>query len=94
MEDGEKNKVRTRFIKPWYYRQIALLIVAAVGFVCVQINAQDERWSESQANAWYGKQAWPVGADFLPSTSINELEMWQAESFDPATIDRELGWAE
>jgi hypothetical protein len=35
-----------------------------------------------------------VGADFLPSTAINELEMWQADTFDPATIDRELGWAE
>ena len=35
-----------------------------------------------------------MGANFLPSTAINELEMWQAESFDPATIDRELGWAE
>jgi hypothetical protein len=35
-----------------------------------------------------------VGANFLPSTAINQLEMWQAESFDPTTIDRELGWAE
>ena len=47
-----------------------------------------ERWTETQANAWYGQQPWPVGANFLPSTAINELEMWQAESFDPATIDR------
>ena len=37
---------------------------------------------------------WPVGANFLPSTAINELEMWQGETFDTATIDRELGWAE
>ena len=27
-------------------------------------------------------------------TAINTIEMWQAESFDPATIDKELGWAE
>ncbi len=53
-----------------------------------------ERWTEAQANAWYAQQPWPVGANFLPSTAINQLEMWQAESFDPATIDRELGWAE
>src|SRR6201999_3621262 len=26
--------------------------------------------------------------------AINELEMWQAETFDPNEIDRELGWAE
>jgi hypothetical protein len=54
----------------------------------------EERWSEAKANAWYGAQPWPVGADFLPSTAINELEMWQADSYDPKTIDRELGWAE
>ncbi|MDR3772389.1 MAG: cellulase family glycosylhydrolase [Terracidiphilus sp.] len=52
------------------------------------------RWTEGQANAWYAHQPWPVGADFLPSTAINELEMWQADTWDPATIDRELGWAE
>ncbi|MGB7547056.1 MAG: hypothetical protein WBM14_04860 [Terracidiphilus sp.] len=52
------------------------------------------RWTEAQANAWYARQPWPVGANFLPSTAINELEMWQAESFDPVTIDRELAWAE
>ena len=34
------------------------------------------------------------GCDFIPSTAINQLEMWQADTFDPVTIDRELGWAE
>ena len=53
-----------------------------------------QRWTEAQADAWYAAQPWPVGANFLPSTAINELEMWQADTFDPATIDRELGWAE
>ncbi len=47
-----------------------------------------------QANAWYAASRGMSGADFLPSTAINELEMWQAETFDTATIDRELGWAE
>jgi len=40
-----------------------------------------------------GEQGWLVGADFLPSTAINQLEMWQAETFDTVTINRELGWA-
>jgi hypothetical protein len=53
-----------------------------------------QRWTEAQANAWYQAQPWPVGANFLPSTAINELEMWQGDTFDQATIDRELGWAE
>lgn len=52
------------------------------------------RWSAAQANAWYAKQAWPVGSNYIPSDAINELEMWQANSFDPARIDQELGWAQ
>ncbi len=67
-------------------------------FVCIANTslAQKERavWSKEKANAWYAKLPWMAGADFLPSTAINQLEMWQAESFDSLTIDRELGLAE
>jgi hypothetical protein len=72
-------------------RLLAAMLLCASSVA--SLHAQ-ERWSEAQANAWYAAQPWPVGADFLPSTAINELEMWQPETFDPATIDRELGWAE
>lgn len=50
-------------------------------------------WSADQANQWYAKQEWPRGCNFIPSTAINQLEMWQAETFDTAVINRELGWA-
>jgi hypothetical protein len=49
---------------------------------------------KEQANAWYAQVGWPVGCNFIPSTTINQLEMWQKETYDPNTIDRELGWAE
>lgn len=52
------------------------------------------RWTEDAANAWYTKQPWLVGSNYLPASAINELEMWQADTFDPKRIDRELGWAE
>lgn len=52
-----------------------------------------ERWSEAEAQQWYDAQPWLIGANFLPSTAINQLEMWQPETFDPDTIDRELGRA-
>lgn len=52
-----------------------------------------ERWTPQQANDWYGRQPWIVGANYATSTAINQLEMFQADTFDPATIDRELGWA-
>ncbi len=51
-------------------------------------------WSPEKANAWYQDKGWLVGCNFSPSTAINQLEMWQADTFDPATIDRELGWAQ
>ncbi|TCD11011.1 1,4-beta-xylanase [Pedobacter frigidisoli] len=52
-----------------------------------------EIWTEQQANDWYKKQPWLIGANFIPSNAINQLEMWQAETFDTVTINRELGWA-
>lgn len=50
-------------------------------------------WTKAQAKNWYTEQGWLVGCDFLPSSAINQLEMWQAATFDTATINRELGWA-
>ncbi|MGI8599551.1 MAG: glycoside hydrolase family 2 TIM barrel-domain containing protein [Chitinophagaceae bacterium] len=51
-------------------------------------------WSIEKAHAWYKEHTWITGANYIPHTAINQLEMWQAETFDPQTIDRELGWAE
>ncbi|KHJ38000.1 endo-beta-mannanase [Pedobacter glucosidilyticus] len=71
-------------------------------FLCLSgtIKAQDTTvsvigkvWPIEKAKAWYSKHKWINGADFLPSTAINQLEMWQAETFDPTTIDKELAWA-
>jgi sugar lactone lactonase YvrE len=50
-------------------------------------------WTNEQANQWYKQWGWLRGCNFIPSTAINQLEMWQAETFDEATIDHELGWA-
>ncbi|MGA3087602.1 MAG: 1,4-beta-xylanase [Terriglobales bacterium] len=51
-------------------------------------------WTPDRANQWYVRQPWLVGSNYIPSTAINELEMWQPDTFDLATIDRELGWAQ
>jgi hypothetical protein len=56
--------------------------------------AQAARWTEETANDWYASQPWLVGSNYIPSTAINELEMWQASTFDPQRIDAELGWAQ
>jgi hypothetical protein len=56
--------------------------------------AQPARWTEKTVNEWYAKQGWLVGSNYLPATAINQLEMWQADTFDPIWIDTELNWAE
>ncbi len=67
---------------------VVLLIVSGV-------QAQStSRWSEAKANDWYQHQPWLIGSNFLPANAINELEMWQADTFDPQEIDKELGWAQ
>ena len=66
-------------------------------FACaIASYAQKERaiWTKEKANNWYRTKGWLRGSDFIPSTAINQLEMWQAETFDTATIDRELGYAQ
>ncbi|MEJ7678593.1 MAG: hypothetical protein WKG06_12185 [Segetibacter sp.] len=74
-----------------------ILLVFASSYLCLSdVNAQKQRpvWSKQKANEWYSKQGWLRGSNFIPSTAINQLEMWQKETFDTATIDRELGYAE
>ncbi|MDH6307534.1 hypothetical protein M2451_000683 [Dysgonomonas sp. PFB1-18] len=52
------------------------------------------KWSIEKANEWYARQGWIVGCNYSPSTAVNQLEMWQKETYDAATIDKELGWAQ
>lgn len=61
--------------------------------VVLRAQSGSKQWTAEKANRWYAAQPWLVGANFLPSTAINQLEMWQEASFDTATIARELGWA-
>ena len=56
--------------------------------------AQTARWPEQKANAWYAQQPWLVGSNYVPKSAINQLEMWQEASFDPAQIETEFAWAE
>jgi hypothetical protein len=55
--------------------------------------AEARQWTKEEAQAWAATQPWRAGSNFVPSSAINQLEMWQEETFDPVTIDRELGYA-
>jgi hypothetical protein len=76
-------------------RLTRLTLLALVLIFAVTARTQTlQRWTEAQANAWYAKQPWLVGANYVPSNAINQLEMFQPATFDPAINDRELGFAE
>jgi hypothetical protein len=72
----------------------AFLTISLLSFG--NVRAQKERgvWSKSKANEWYSKKGWLRGSNFIPSSAVNQLEMWQAATFDPKTIDREFGYAQ
>jgi hypothetical protein len=69
------------------------LILLSLLLLHTNVLAESKLWTAAQANRWYQKQPWLTGANYIPASAINELEMWQADTFDGQTIDRELGWA-
>lgn len=69
-------------------------VLIALAWCTSAASSQTTRWSEQQANAWYAQQPWLVGSNYIPKSAINQLEMWQETTFDPAEIDKELTWAE
>ena len=75
-------------------RKLIQLIAVWILLAVTALGAQTERWSEQKARDWYAKQPWLIGSNYNPASAINQLEMWQADSFDPKRIDLELGWAE
>jgi hypothetical protein len=75
-------------------RCLALVTLALLAWTGLPAARAGERWTAEQASAWSRRTGWLVGCNFTPNNAINQLEMWQADTFDPVTIDRELGWAE
>ena len=52
------------------------------------------RWTQDRIWSWYNELPWQAGTNYYPATAINQIEMWQASTWDPETIEKELGWAE
>ena len=73
---------------------VAFVLVMNICFSQGSNELQRNKWSIEKVNNWYKNQKWITGANFNPSTAINQLEMWQEDTFDPETIDIELGYAE
>ena len=81
-------------------RGLIVLVLAGIWMPEASLKAQldtltiDGRWSKEKAHEWYDRHDWLAGTNFVPSTAVNPIEMWQESTFDPETIDRELGYAE
>jgi glycosyl hydrolase family 10 len=84
--------MRSHFLRRSFI--LALLVGGVLGLLARGEESGAARWTEKAAADWYAKQPWLVGSNYIPATAINELEMWQAETFDARRIDLELGWAE
>jgi hypothetical protein len=78
-----------------FFEKICVSCVVFLAWNCLAFAAAPpQRWPEKSANEWYAKQPWLVGSNYTPASAINQLEMWQADTFDTQRIDLELGWAE
>src|SRR5208282_2005249 len=83
------KKFTLRKLQPVFTRTLMIAIA-----LCTATAAQTARWTETKANAWYAQQPWLIGSNYVPKSAINQLEMWQEATFDPAEIDIEFTWAE
>lgn len=73
---------------------IAIAIISLSIFSCQQGPKPRGQWTVDQAKAWGENQPWISGCNYVPANAINSIEMWSAETYDHALIDKELGQAE
>ena len=73
---------------------LGVAVLMTAGFCTSAVHAQTARWPEQKANTWYAQQPWLVGSNYVPKSAINQLEMWQEETFDADQIEKEFTWAE
>ena len=76
-------------------KQLTLAVIILIFIQCQQTpkSVLDFRWTEERAWQWHNENGWMVGTNFNPSTSINQLEFWQEDTYDQETIERELEWS-
>ena len=72
---------------------VYISLFALIFTQCQKPDPIGTRWSEAKAWEWQKEQGWMAGANFNPSTAINQLEFFQESTFDRETIDRELAWS-
>jgi hypothetical protein len=75
--------------------KLPLYLAAAAALTKVPLaSAEAARWSADRANTWYAAQGWLLGANYVTSSAVNQIEMFQAGTYDPRRIDAELRLAQ
>jgi hypothetical protein len=72
---------------------LLMIVISVIGTCACAAETAPQIWPKEKAWAWYEKVSPIKGVNYVPSTAVNMLEWWQKETFDPKTIDRELGFA-
>ena len=67
-------------------------LAVTVLFSCCE--RRSGQWTTEQARQWWENTEWPVGCCYVPTYAVNQLEMWQEDSFNPEVLDRELSLCE
>src|SRR5579863_8924702 len=96
-ETSDQDTIASSFATGTFMARKPQFIFLMVLLTLLSVSAawsQSPRWTEQKANDWYAQQPWLVGSNYIPKSAINELEMWQQDTFDSTEIDTELGWAE
>ncbi|OOK81611.1 hypothetical protein BZL30_1114 [Mycobacterium kansasii] len=74
--------------------KLPLLLAAGTAVATAgRAGAEPGRWPAERANSWYQAQGWLVGANYITSNAVNQLEMFQPGTYDSRRIDGELAAA-
>lgn len=85
--------VQDKFILTKFSLVCFILIATTIESIANKNDSSATTWSVQRANQWYASHNWIVGVNYIPSSAVNQLEMWQSKTFDPTSIRRELNWA-
>ena len=93
VQKGKTNKAKTPYIMK-RLRLLLIIVCLFLSFPTMFAETIAGRWTAEKANKWYAQYPWMAGCDYIPANADNQIEMWSEATYDHATIDKELGWAE
>ena len=70
-------------------KKIIKALAILISITSCSSNEQGQ-WSVDRINNWYSEVGEIKGFNYVPSTAVNDIDMWQESSFDPITISKEL----